>query len=60
VKIQVQVFWVVTPCNVVVGNNVSEVHAAYIFTVKIEATRSLVTTLPCHKLHGVTTQKTWT
>jgi len=31
VMFQVEVFWVVTPCNVVVGYQRSEVHAAYIF-----------------------------
>jgi hypothetical protein len=31
---QVQFFWVVTPCSVVVGTNVSEVCAAAIFRVK--------------------------
>jgi hypothetical protein len=32
VMFQVEVSWVVTPCSVVVGTNVSEVHAASIFT----------------------------
>jgi hypothetical protein len=30
---QVDVFWVVKPCNVVVGYQLSEVHAAAIFRV---------------------------
>jgi hypothetical protein len=35
VKIQVEVFWVVTPFSVVVNTNVSEDHAASIFTVMV-------------------------
>jgi len=33
--LQVEVFWVVTPCNDVVDTNVSEVHTASIFRVKM-------------------------
>jgi hypothetical protein len=47
-KIQVEVFWVVTPCGV------SEVRAAPIFTLKMEAAWASETP------HGVTTQKTST
>jgi hypothetical protein len=35
--LQVEVVWVVTPCSVVVGYQRSEVHAASIFTLKVEA-----------------------
>jgi hypothetical protein len=31
---QVEVFWIVTPCNVVVDTNISEVHVASVFRVK--------------------------
>jgi len=34
-KFQVEVFWVVTPCSVVVDTSVSEVHAASIFRVEL-------------------------
>jgi hypothetical protein len=47
VMFQVEVFWTETPCSVVAGYNVSEVHAASIFRVK----RSRPTTT----LHGVVT-----
>jgi len=47
VKIEVEVLWIVTPCNVVVGHNLSENFSATIFIVKMEAI-----------LHGVTTQRT--
>jgi hypothetical protein len=36
VKIQAVVFWVVTPCSVVVGTNVSDANTASIFRVKTE------------------------
>jgi hypothetical protein len=34
-KIQVEVFWVVMPCSVVAGHNVSEDIAGSIFRVKV-------------------------
>jgi hypothetical protein len=40
VKIQVEVFWVVMPCNAVIGYQHSEVHATSICGVKMEATWS--------------------
>jgi hypothetical protein len=65
VKIQIQVFWVVTPCSV------SRVHAASIFSEKIQVQVIWVVT-PCSvsrvyaasifrvriQIHGVTTQMT--
>jgi hypothetical protein len=61
-KIQVVVFWVVTPCSDVIGCHVQEDLAASIFTpspyhfiLKMEAARSSETLVSC-----VTSQKTRT
>jgi hypothetical protein len=60
VKIQIKVFWVVIPCNVVVVPVFSEVHSASIFEVKMEAARYPEILVSSTTLHGITTQQTLT
>jgi hypothetical protein len=49
-KIQVTIFWVVTPYSVVAVTKVSEGHASFFFRVNVDI-------IP-HSLDSVTTQKT--
>jgi hypothetical protein len=44
-NLQIQVFWVVTPCSVVLG-----CHAASIFTLKMEATWTSETSVSYHNI----------
>jgi hypothetical protein len=57
VKIRVEIFWVVTPCNDSVGYQRFEDLAAGIFMVQHQD--SLKHWYPVPTLHGVRTQKTW-
>jgi fatty-acid desaturase len=51
VKIQVEILWVVTPCNVVVGYQRFGAHAASVFRVKIQVEVFWVVT-PCSVVVG--------
>jgi hypothetical protein len=57
--LQVEFFWVVTPYNFVVGYRRFR-SLCCLFTLKMEAPRSLKRWYPTTKLHGVTTLKTST
>jgi hypothetical protein len=52
-EIQVEVFWVLTPCSDVVGINVSEDDLATIFRVKMGAAKSPETMIS----HHITTRR---
>jgi hypothetical protein len=58
VNIQMEVFWVVMPCSIVVGTIISEIHAASIYEMKMEAEWTFETLVSTTSLHCVTTQKT--
>jgi len=57
VKIQIDVFWVVTLCSVVVGNQGFRRYAASIFRSKMVLWN---VDLLLQTVHGITTQKTLT